>query len=114
MFSILLYFVLMATKEQISAINTVALRNLVIQAQRENFWLFDSVTKEWFSPEEFEKFYGSKELEESWYIKIKVLNPSDGLKGADIQIQKIVAKRSILQDRIIKYYQTQETKGWQV
>ena len=100
----------MAIKEQIAATNKVALGNLVVQAQRENFWLFDSTTKEWFSPEEFEKYYGSKELELGWYIKIKVLNPAEGLKGADIQIQKIVEKRGILQHRIIEYYRLQQDK----
>ena len=91
-------------------INVTSRDHLVQQAQRVDFWLFDTASKEWFTPEEFEIRYSLDLFERGWYKNIKVLNPRDGLNAADIQIQKIIEKRAILQDRIINYYRLKGNK----
>jgi len=91
-------------------VNVTSRDNLVQQAQRVDFWLFDTASKEWFTPEEFVLRYSIDLFERGWYKNIKVLNPKDGLNAADIQIQKIMEKRAVLQEKIIDYYRSKQAK----
>ncbi|TDO19361.1 hypothetical protein CLV32_4601 [Pedobacter duraquae] len=84
----------------------VAIKNLVIQASRSNSWIFNSVTKEWHNPEEFEAKYIDLPFQSGWYQQFKVLNPLEGLSAADKQIQKILKKKANLIARVFKYYES--------
>lgn len=94
-----------AIPENLFDADVVAKRNLVVQACKKNYWLFDIESKEWFTPEEFDLRFTPEQYEKGWHKRIKVLDPLDGLKAAEIQTQKIAEKRLVLQARIIKYYQ---------
>ena len=84
----------------------IAIKNLVIQASRTNSWIFNSVTKEWFNPQEFEAKFIDLPYQNGWYQQFKVLHPFEGLVAADKQIQKILDKKADLANRVFNYYRS--------
>ena len=84
----------------------IGLGQVVRRAELENKWIFDSVTKEWFSPIELSTKYETVPNEEGWYLRFKVLDAVEGLKAADVQLQKILSKKLELENRVIKFYKS--------
>lgn len=94
------------TQDTLQNQQVTAIKNLVIVALRSNAWIFNSITKEWHSPEESEAKYLSAAYEEGWYHRFKVLHPLEGIVAADKQIQKVLEKKQDLVRRVIDYYQS--------
>lgn len=92
-------------QENLNNQQVTAIKNLVIVASRSGSWIFNTITKDWHSPEEFEAKYLSAPYEEGWYHRFKVLKPFEGIIAADKQIQKILEKKQDLVRRVIEYYQ---------
>lgn len=97
-------------KQRIQDQQFTAISNLITIAARSGSWIFNTVTKEWHSPGEFEAKYTSVPSEKGWYHRFKVMHPIEGLIAADKQIQKILEKRQALLRRVIEYYQPDFTK----
>lgn len=84
----------------IDMINTI-----VKKALNDKLWIFDPSIKRWFNPEEFyEQYYRYDNLDRKWIDKIQILDPMDGLKAADDQIESITARRIVFEKKIIDYY----------
>lgn len=92
------------TEDTLNSQQQTAIKNLVIVALRSNAWIFNSITKEWHSPEEFKAKYLTAPYEEGWYHRFKVLHPLEGITAADKQIQKILEKKQDLVRRVLEYY----------
>ena len=94
------------TQDTLQNQQVTAIKNLVIVASRSGSWIFNTITKDWHSPEEFEAKYLSAPYEEGWYHRFKVLHPLEGIVAADKQIQKVLEKKQDLVRRVIEYYQS--------
>jgi hypothetical protein len=84
----------------------IAVGSITITAIHNNQWIFDTHTKLWYSPEEFQKFYSEAPYQEGVRERFKLMNPTQGLIAADMQIQKILEKKQMLNQRVIEYYQS--------
>lgn len=94
------------TEDTLNSQQHTAIKNLVIVALRSGAWIFNTITKDWLSPEEFETKYLSAPYEEGWYHRFKVMHPLEGILAADKQIKKLLEKKQDLVRRVIEYYQS--------
>lgn len=92
-------------KDILNSRHSISVQTMVMDAQRKNCWIFDMNNKVWYSPEEFERSYLEVPYIEKFYERFKALDPVEGLKAADIQLQKIIQKKQDLESRVIGYYQ---------
>lgn len=92
------------------AIRTVdQIRGKVEQALNKGFWLYDPSDKRWWTPEEFNTHYSlTVNIKTEWLDKIRVLDPVDGLKAADHQIESITSRRTAFAQRIVDYYKNRK------
>jgi hypothetical protein len=79
---------------------------MALQATRLNFWIFDTQTKVWYTPEEFIETFAKAPYQEGLLRRFKALDPMQGLMAADMQIEKILEKKQMLNHRVVDYYRS--------
>ena len=78
---------------------------IVKNALEEKMWVFDPSTKRWFTPGEFMEMYERYDnIDPKWIDNIQVLDPIEGLKAADQQIESLLARRTAFAERIVNYW----------
>jgi hypothetical protein len=95
----------MGTYENQQTIHFTNITVLVKEALLNKCWIYNSYSKEWFSPEQFLERYKDVQYQQGWIEHHKIMNPIAGLKAADLQIEKINQKRTDFQQRVFEYYQ---------
>jgi hypothetical protein len=79
---------------------------IVNEALRNKCWIFQYRMKRWYTPEEFKaEFSDATIYDDKWFDNFKLMDPIAGLRAADKQIEMIMEKRKVFQQRLFEYYQ---------
>ncbi|MES2826703.1 MAG: hypothetical protein V4687_01045 [Bacteroidota bacterium] len=77
------------------------------KALAERLWIFDPSIKRWHTPEDFwENYQRYDNLEREWIDALQIMDPEEGLKAADQQIESIISRKAIFAKRIIDYWKS--------
>jgi len=80
-------------------------QKLMSKALANNAWIFHTVTKTWYSPEEFFAKFSDKPYKEGWIDEHNMMYPYSGIQAANEQIRKIQDKKADFEKRVFAYYQ---------
>lgn len=80
-------------------------KELVQEARSKDHWLYDPVSKTWYSPEEFwEKFGRIVTGNEKFLALVQVRSPDDGINAGFQCLTDVQIKLADLMVRVMSYY----------
>ena len=99
----------MISKRHLEIQNRVV-RDFVKQALDAGFWIYESGSKHWRTPEEFISDYLEKRLflKDDFQTRYRIMNPRSGLAAADVMVKKLVEKRTAFENKILDYYMNRD------
>ena len=84
-------------------------KEMVQEAKNKDFWLYDPITKTWYSPEEFwEKFGRIVTGNEKFLAQVQVRHPVEGVSAGFQRLQDIQIKLDDFIQRVLNYYRNKK------
>ena len=83
---------------------TDAASKIADEAKRKGMWLYDSVYKKWYSPEDFKHIFHYANANDKLLQRLQIRHPSEGIQAGFQRLTETQSKLQAFINLVIAYY----------